>query len=214
MFEKFIAADAHDFRQRYNGCFGFFCRADKKYLVRLSEINSDQSQPYVRFVDKDGQDYLLNSDVDDEEVGFEFIPPRTSWKNTATFGGVLSKRGATRQWIRGVHERNTSFIIPRSKAISVDFNILEEIFLKESPSFLDAYAALETEMKKGRICYAALNGSFALGPFADIMVYDTPIGTYSRDSEGVFQVKLEDVTLFGTEVRDAFNRANARSEVK
>lgn len=205
MFEKFTGEGARDFRQRYQGSYGFFRKGGKRHLVRLTDINSDHSPPFIRFTDKNGESYSLNADAQDD-VGFEFLPPRSCWRNTPTYGAILSRRIATRQWIRGVHDSNTAFVIPRIKNLNVTFQILEELFLAEAPDFL---ATTEAMLKAGLQRYVALNESFAVGPFGEILLFDTAVASFTK-KEDEFVVKLFDSKLFGVEIKDAFTRNNLK----
>lgn len=213
MFEKFTTADARDFRQRYQGSYGFFRNGERRHLVKLTNINHEYDPPRVIFIDKDRIEYTLHADTDRDDVGFEFLPPRSSWKNTWEFGAVLGCRLARRQWIRGLHDSNTTFVIPRIKTIPVDFPILIELFLKPPPSFMEAYTRMTELLKTKNVrSYAAINDSFALDWESNLYCYDRLIGTYKVDA-GNFIVTLKE-SMFFTEVCDAFHRQNVVAVVK
>ena len=206
MFEKFMSTDGRDFRQRYQGSYGFFRDNDKPpLLVKLVEVHHERD-PFVRFVDKDDESYILNADAVSYR-GFDFIPPRSAWKNTSRYGGVLAARLAQRQWSRGICDGNTSFSIPGQRALRVEFGILEALFVTEAPTFEVAYAFMKEQQKEGtRVC-TALSTNFGLDSKGNVFLFDTMIGSYQEKS-GLFTVRLTDDKLFSTEIRDAFKRNN------
>lgn len=204
MFEKFTTVDANDFRQRYLGTYGFFRRGENKPL--LTKINAIDRA--VTFVDRDGISYSLNPDTD-SDIGFEFIPPKAAWHNTNE-GAYLVKRIPARQWLRGVHTKNTQIMTPHGSRAAVDFPILEQIYGK---TVARPAALKQFQEGKGRTCFLAISEQFAVD-FAKNGVWcmDIKIGNYKWDNL-VFKVELDDQELWQTELRDAFNRAGLKMEI-
>ena len=208
MFEKFLSGEARNFRQRYQGSYGFFRKNGIRHLVKLIDIVSDGPTPFVKFVNKDGSDFSLNADAEGD-IGFEFLPPRSCWKNTSSFGAVLSLRIAHRQYIRGIHENNTAFTIPGVTNIKIGFPILSELFLINAPLFDDTYKSLTKNYT-----FSALSDSFALDTKnKTVYLFDKIIGSY-KETDMEFTVFLNDRKMFGTEITDAFTRNNLKVEVK
>ena len=127
MFEKFTSIESPNFRQRYQGTFGFFRKGEKKILVQLNSITTGDSRALVDFSDRNGIKYKLYSDSDDASVGFEFIPPKCQYHDT-TEGTFLVKRIAAKQYLRGICDRNTSIRTVNGNARTVGFDILHAIY--------------------------------------------------------------------------------------
>jgi hypothetical protein len=210
MFEKFTAIDARDFRQRYQGSYGFFVNraSGERRLVQLANINTESRRPTVKFIDKNGIDFSLSSDHADE-LGFEFIPPRSCWKNTSKYGALLSRRVATRQYIRGLHENNTVFEVPAIQNIVVGFDSIDSLYTQKVPSFAELLVQYKGDLSNG---YAALSDYFALGIVNRVMCLDKVIGNYAMNN-GEFIVELTS-PLMQTELVDAFKRNNLKVVIK
>lgn len=208
MFEKFTTVDAHDFRQRYQGTYGFFRRGDFRQLAKLRTIDG-----VVKFCDKDGIEYTLNPDSPND-VGFEFLPPKAGWHNTAS-GAWLVTRLAARQWLRGICSRNTSIGTPHGHRALVDFPILADIYAHDT-KFEDALKSFnQYSAKSGSTGCLALTNQLALSCYKDfsyIFCLDVNIGSWKL-VDGVYKVQLKDPLLWVTEVKDAFARNNLKVEV-
>lgn len=198
MFEKFLSVNAGDFRQRYQGTFGFYSRGGKKKLVRLSAVDTERG--VVRFTDSGNAEFSLNANAS-EEVGFEFITPKACWHNTNK-GAYMVRRVAQRQYQRGISENNTQIIEGKSMGpCYVDFNTLSAIF--ENPITIKEASA------KGHSF--ALSDQFYVGE-QKVWCFNQALGTFTKIGP-VFNVKLNDEVMWGTEVRDAFRRANLGATV-
>jgi hypothetical protein len=211
MFEKFTSQDAANFRQRYINTFGFF-RQDgmKKLLVKINRIDNT-----VGFVDKDGIGYTLNADSAND-VGFEFLPPDAGWSNTDK-GAWLVRRVPARQWSRGICPANTRIYTPGGLNTAVDFDILSKIYEKSTP-IPAALKRFNGPQKRDDTGFLALSPQLALGgrgtgKTSMLYLYDQMIGSATEDNE-VFRVSLDDKEMWGTEVSDAFNRANIKMEMQ
>jgi hypothetical protein len=101
MLEKFQSANSRDFRQRYEGTFGYFTNpvTKSKKLVKLTGVGDTS----VSFTDKEGVKYEA---VADRDLEFEFIPLE---RKLFLSGGHLMyvERKPARQWSRGVCDNNT-----------------------------------------------------------------------------------------------------------
>ena len=210
MFEKFTGADANDFRQRYQGTYGFFLKGGKRILVSLDSITTEDVKQ-VNFSDKDGVKYRLRADSEDDSVGFEFIPPRNSYHNT-TQGTFLLRRTPSRQYSRGVCDRNTVICTAGGHQVSVNFEYLSLLF----GEVLSPRSIIE-KIKEGQWPYersVALSSQFAVHlDHNTVYCLGLGIGTASLD-EGTIKVKLTDPDLWQTELRDCFNRTQIQGTVE
>lgn len=216
MFEKFTRLDAADFRQRYQGTYGHFRRGSKQTLVRLDKVDVDNH--VVIFVDKDGLSYDVQADAGDETIGFDFLPPKMSYHNTPS-GTCLLRRIPQRQFSRGISERNISIRNMSGQGIQVDFKSLGDIFDHTIP------VADALSRAVGKKSFALAERSFALSPqfgvwldAGKIFCFHDSIGnvatTSSLDGElPSLDIKLDDFSLWGTEVKDALARAYIKGTV-
>ncbi len=195
MFEKFLSANADDFRQRYLGTFGFFRKEDgTKLLTRLDTISGRGCS----FSDVRGVTYNLEPDSK-LDIGFEFLPPKSGFFNTA-IGTVLVIRIPARQFQRGVSPNNTALHLLSGKQqehLPLDFPIMEKIYEKNTT----LEQAFE-EFKQKKTHSVALSSQIALDR-ARLWVLDEPIGE-CRYSNGTFKVKLKAPDFWLTETTDAF----------
>lgn len=101
MIEEFTSRGSRDFRQRYEGTYGFYIHPETKrrMLVLISEVRDDA----LRFTDEKRMDYSPNADRGFE---FEFIPLE---KKLFNFGEQICciRRIPARQFQRGVCRANT-----------------------------------------------------------------------------------------------------------
>lgn len=136
MFEKFLSVDAGDFRQRYEGTYGYYTDKKKgaRLLTLLSTVDTNASPKKVHFEDCRGVKFYVNADST-EEIGWEFLPPRSAFYNT-TDGVFYVQRIAARQFQRGITGRNTKIWKVTEKGfdqIKVAFDSLIPIFEKQVP---------------------------------------------------------------------------------
>lgn len=198
MFEKFMSSNAGDFRQRYRGTYGFFITAAKRTLVMLSDVSTENRS--VHFSDSRGVTYQLNVDADDD-IGFEFIPPRSAWHNTSK-GPMLVGRVAARQYQRGICQANTSIRDIHGRNMGVSFETLAPIF--DGREITPAKAS-----EKGMF---AINPHFAVATdIGGVFLYNQRIGAVEKKDDH-FIVKLEKDSMFAVELGDAFRRASIKVE--
>lgn len=193
MFEKFTAAGAADFRQRYEGTYGFYRDENgKRLLTKLSYIRNE----VCVFIDSRGVEYRLNPDAE-SNIGFEFIPPKAAYHNTPN-ETILVSRIAARQFQRGLSYKNTNLwsLMPGGlMQVKMDFPLLERIYLKAiSPR--DAVAAFSTRSS------VAISKQLALTSLGVVFLYEKPIGKYTR-KDNHLSFKLDEPSLWKTEVQDA-----------
>lgn len=204
MFEKFTSLGSMDFKQRYQGTYGFFTNKGKRHLARLENVQAGGSNNYVEFVDRDGMEYKLLQDSVEETCGFEFIPPKCAYYNTPD-GPLIVNRVPARQYLRGICDRNTSIKDLLARSHPVSFETLIKLF-ENKTSVKDALA--NALLSKSAARGVAISSQFAVGFEEEVIkCFNTVIGrcVYVKDS---FVVTLESPELWQQEVTDAFKRAN------
>jgi hypothetical protein len=204
MWEKFTSDNAGDFRQRYQGTFGFFRKDNAPpVLAKLTFV-----EHIVGFVDKRGQTYEVFPDRPGE-IGFEFLPPRAGWTN-AMEGAFYTERVAQRQFSRGVCERNTRIYQLVEKGFAtqpINFNTLEKVYEIKA----DNLAAWNLFVA-GAIPSYSISREFAMTK-ERVFVYSAECGTVKSLSATKVVVALEDDALFRTELSDAFRKIGVTLEV-
>lgn len=201
MFEKFLSSSARDFQARYEGTFGYFTNKGKKTLVQLATVDTESGTVYFR--DIADMTYHLNADAEDADTGFEFLPPRSNWHNTAN-GPYLVQRKAARQWQRGVSPNNIAIYNLRLQGQRVDFPALSAIF--------DKPVDVQTAVAQGGDGFAVSQELAVNVSYATLYLFSEGIGSVVKNKD-VYQVKLNNPDLFNVEVRDAFARANLKLEM-
>jgi hypothetical protein len=205
MFEKFLSTNSRDFRQRYEGTWGFYRDEKKKrMLAQLVSITEN----VCNFVDSRGVQYRLNIDAE-KDIGFEFLPPRSGYFNTDK-GAFLVQRVAARQFQRGISERNVTVAVLISGGHlnqRVDFTTLGKVYENTVP-YKDAREAFE---KKATPSWA-LSPQFALDGGGLVWVLAERIGKYTqKDSNYIFT--LDDPSLWRTEIADAGKAVGCAIEI-
>lgn len=198
MIDSLTRQNAGDFRQRYNGTFGYYTinegpRKGNKILVRLTDVNDSQ----VTFIDSRGSEYYVYAD---SGIPFEFLPLEKRVANTAKGNVIYGCRVPARQWSRGVSERNTSIINLQSRmAVSVNFVNLEALYSAE-----DNYPTAFSEFVKGSRKGAALDKKFSIIKNPDetinVKLFNSDIGVFS---DGVAKI----IPLFKQEFSDMVSRS-------
>jgi hypothetical protein len=197
MFEKFTSDDRGNFRQRYLDTFGFFRNEDKEpLLVKLISIEG-----VVTFADKRGIEYTLYPDSD-KEIGFQFLPPKSGMFNTGD-GAVYVQRSAARQFQRGISGRNTTFYLldgERFITVPVSFGWLEKIFYEK----ITVAAAMESFLVNA-IPSVAISKQFSINGDGQLFVFSKPCGKMLDSTKERIIFKLDDPSLFRTEIKDALS---------
>ena len=204
MFEKFLSSNAENFRQRYEGTFGFYRHKDKRLLVKLTSV----SDAVCTFIDAQSVEYKVNAD-NQSDIGFEFLPPKSKWYNTPDYGALFVQRGAARQWQRGVSQKNVSILTLKNSQLAqmqVSFPVLSNIFEKE----LEAKNVIH-DFIRGTRTSLALSSHFALNGGL-VYFLSEHIGEYSIVGER-FTFRVKDRELVRTELSDAMAAAGCTAEI-
>ena len=192
MKDSLTSNNYQDFRQRYEGTFGFLIKPNdhKKLLVQLVSVNSEQ----VDFLDKNGHYYNV---VCDSGVPFEFIPVDRRVVNLQRGRTVFACRKPARQWKRGVCADNTVFVnIETGKTLSVGFDLIESVYSQDETSYVDYYQ----QYKSGKRFSVALSDKFCVFD-GNLFLYNTKVGSLKDDVAKVS-------TLFRQELSDVCKRNN------
>lgn len=205
MFEKFLSQNLESFRQRYEGTYGFYRNEHgRRLLVKLAAITSEQ----VDFVDRDGIQYHMRPDRPDD-IGFEFIPPKSAWYNTAAYGAVYTQRLAQRQYQRGITSKTieaNSLSKGTFQPRRIDFDLLAMVYEKA----ITPRAAFST-FKDGQSL--AISGQFALDGYGTVRLLKEEIGTYKYDGDKKFTFQLTEPQLWKTEISDAITAMGASASI-
>lgn len=204
MFEKFLSGNADNFRQRYEGTYGFYKVGDKRMLVRLTQISDNRCD----FIDEKNIEWNVRADHPDN-VGFEFLPPRSQWYNTKD-GAMFTHRIANRQFQRGVCGKTLSISVLRGGTMMparVDFSSLTAIYRDN----ISVQEALKLGDEKS---YSfAISPLFSLDPYNhQVRLYEEGIGSYSKSGKK-FSFKLNEPQLWRTEITDALRAVGYTAEI-
>lgn len=203
MFEKFLSENIENFRQRYEGTYGFYRDGgNRRLLVKLTEIAGNQ----CNFVDARGITYNVRPDHPNE-VGFEFLPPKSMWYNTE-YGAMMAQRTASRQFQRGVTSKTLDIVLLHKGTLvprRVDFQNLSAMY-EGKLSSKEALAGLS----EGRSM--ALSGQFAVDHGVVFLLRER-IGTYEQTKANNFRFKLTEPDLWKTEISDAIKAMGCYSDI-
>lgn len=212
MFEKFVQIEAANFKQRYQGTYGFFKKGDNKVLVRLEAIRTGDSRAQVDFIDKDSNAYHLYSDSEDDTIGFEFLPPKSQYHNTTT-GTFLVKRIPARQYQRGICERNTGIRTVNGRAVIVTFESLLSLY-NDKVDHLWKFEQVTAPEYKGDERTFAISSQFAISLDKECLYcLGTEIGM-ARMRYNKLTIKLNDPSLWFTEITDCLTRTGIKGTVQ
>jgi hypothetical protein len=193
MFEKFLSASSADFRQRYEGTYGFYTvEGQRKFLARLDCIDPERRVAY--FVDSNEVSYNINADTA-REIGFEFLPPESAFYNTSD-GVFFMERVASRQFKRGACSSNMrAYLIGQRgfNQVEINFNSLIPVYQK----VISYPKAAESLAKTGIL---ALSPNLMLSP-KGVFVFREMIGTYSGGTNEILVDQKG--AMFITELKDA-----------
>ena len=175
---EYTSGFSRDFRQRYNGVFGFYTTGSgKEILVKISDVGERQ----CKFVDADGDEYFA---YPDKGVSFKFIPVN---RKLFIHNGSLccAQRKPARQWQRGICESNTQIT-------NISGGFVEKIDFQRLISYLSG----------GKDEYFVMRISDKFGFYFDrVYLYDVRIGKKDGDT-----ITLEN-SLFVQELKDAVRDA-------
>lgn len=215
MFEKFTSAGGGDFRQRYLGTFGFYRDGAQRVLSKLTEINIEHTSPHVVFTNKDGDKFVLRADSKRDDRGFEFLPPKNVWSNTAEGIPLLVQRVPARQYQRGICDRNTRIEDFSGNTQEINFEVLDKLYATPI-GVAEAFAAFKKNVRNDVNVGLAVSSQFAVSEAHNsIKCFNIRIGRCRFDpKEEVFKISLDDPSMWLTEVTDAFHRAGIGAEIK
>lgn len=187
MKEEFKSDFWSDFRQRYQGTYGWFEKDNhEKLLVYLRQVDEDR----LSFQDKDGFKFTANADQGNT---FTFIPVVRGCFNYGENGVVVTRRLPARMWKRGVCDENTSiFSLDKQRALSVTFPTLEGVFGNKPNT---AFARFKQTLTGN----AAIDNVFSVVGDG-LYLYENRIGEYANRE---FTLTSD---LFQQEVNDLVNR--------
>lgn len=204
MFEKFFHENSGDFRQRYEGTYGFFVdETGTRMLTKILAIDQESSPRAVHFVDERGVTYTLYADVAGN-IGYEFLPPKSMFHNTE-YGVYYTQRRAARQFKRGVCSENTTIfrlLNGSFEQVRVDFPQLKAIYSRPV-SFDEAFARYKAKLWQS----VALSKNFSLVRGKGVYLLTELIASVGESEDGKYHIKVAPgYSAFTTELRDAFNR--------
>ena len=128
-----------------------------------------------------------------------------------SIGAVLITRIPSRQYARGICDRNTSIRTTYGSALGVNFDTLTKLFL-EKP--ITAKYLMMQPIKKDTDNSFAISPQFTISKlFNTIKCLGVNIGRAEVKDDHVL-VELDDYQLWGTEIIDALRRCEIKGEVK
>lgn len=204
MFEKFTSAHQADFRQRYQGTFGFFVNNEEKKAPMLCKLQFIEDK--ITFLNAKGVSFEIVADTP-RDIGFLFLPPKSGFFNTK-FDAVYVERTAARQFQRGISDRNTRiFVLGETgfAAGAVTFKYLEAVFNE----VLKPEKAWKRFLEKHAASYA-ISSQFAMNR-TRVWVFGVPIGNVVDITDEKVVIKLAEA-LFKTELSDGFRNIGVKVE--
>ena len=196
MLVEYKRGTARDFRQRYEGVYGFYPKSNgEDVLVYVSSVDDR----VMKFTDAKGAAYTAHAD---QGVTFKFIP-----LNRKLFiynkELILANRVPARQWQRGICQGNT-----RMQYVSMMFSDLPISF-----STVEAYLAADKDLYKEFATKLLTSYSGVLSPFigwtnGDLYVTNQKIGSIRSDHVEVTN------EFFIQEIRDCFRDLEIQVPIK
>ena len=168
LIDTLTAKNYEDFKQRYNGCFGFIELENKKdILCRITGVSMDK----VTFDTEGGQGFWAYCDQD---VKFKFFSVTRGWFQSPGQRPVLFMRIPARQFSRGITSGNTSVMqwrLGRVAPIRIGFEELKSLFAPDVQVF---------DPKNGSA--QLISKHFAVSPFIqgncrELYLFDRVVGT-------------------------------------
>lgn len=196
MLVEYTRGTARDFRQRYEGVYGFYPKSNgEEVLVFVSSVN----EQVMKFKDSKGASYTANAD---QGVTFKFIPlNRKLFVYNKEL--ILANRVPARQWQRGICQGNT-----RMQYVSR--------MLSDLPIFfhtVEAYLAADKELYKEFSTKLLTYSSGVLSPLigwtcGDLYVTNQKVGNIRTDHVEVTN------EFFIQEIRDCFRDLEIQVPIK
>lgn len=190
MKEAFTSIGSRDFRQRYEGTYGFYnTDSGEKRLVLLNSINERE----VRFSDAARQEYVALADGGTE---FEFIAPVKKLFAAADTILYISRRVA-RQFQRGVSLANTRIVnLATNSEVSITFTRLVQAYESE-PVNVPLRVTMYRADKRDTVLLSDMLAIVG----TQLYLYGEPIGEVNKEEKKF--ILSED--LFRQEVIDVIN---------
>lgn len=187
MKEQFTSITSRDFRQRYEGTYGFFTTESKqRILVHLATIGENS----LTFTDAKRQSYQANAD---KGVEFEFLSPVKKLFSIDDTIYIIHRRLA-RQFQRGISEGNTIIRdVTSERNGAVNFKRLQAAFSDDQYPVRQRWVQYLT----GKRETVLLSDMFAV--VGDkLYLYKDIIGTFDKEQKK-FKITVE---FFREEVSD------------
>ncbi len=196
MLVEYTRGTARDFRQRYEGVYGFYPKSNgEEVLVFVSSVD----EQVMKFKDSKGASYTAYAD---QGVTFKFIP-----LNRKLFiynkELILANRVPARQWQRGICQANT-----RMQYVSRMLSDLP-IFFHTVEAYLAADKELYKEFATKLLTYSAGVLSPLIGwTCGDLYVTNQKVGNIRTDHVEVTN------EFFIQEIRDCFRDLEIQVPIK
>lgn len=190
MKETFQSMWAGDFRQRYQGSFGFYKTDSGKQLLVLMTNVADN---VAMFVDDKKAVYRAYAD---EGVEFEFIPVKKRLFVQDDRLMLILRRPA-RMWARGVNEANTTIRYVPGGTTQLNFERVKAALVDEPPPFLEMFRNWTEKKRKSLL----LSDQFGMDAVT-LFLYGEPIGEFKELTKEL----VVKTPLFQQEVKDVLAR--------
>lgn len=206
MFDTLTGGNANDFRQRYNGTYGYLSTDSGKLTVLINEVSADR----VSFTDHTGRSFYAYAG---EDVEFEFVPIQRGFiqcheSKTKKLAEVFYlSRIPQRQWHRGIHETNThKSILGNTLQSADDYTFLYILHNSSNLSSKEKY----NRWREHECDCVALNKYFAISANKNVFFLNKLVG--------VFVPKSDTITLWtgiiSQELNDLIQRQKLNIKVK
>jgi hypothetical protein len=194
MIEEFKSDTLADFRQRYQGCYGWFEKSpEQRILVVLDSVDFA-----LKFRDKTGMVFSANPDKGNK---FSFLPVE---KGVHWAGGrvVLCNRIPARQYRRGICADNTSiYQLTTTHTLHPSFDLLETIFGEDENQSIDEFRTAY----KGNV---VLDKMFSIVDNR-VYLYAHLLGVYTPEKQAI----TLNQTIFFQEIYDTVTRNKLDLEI-
>lgn len=131
MYDTLTSNNHEDFRQRYQGSYGWLSVDGKEQIVYITKVSAAK----VMFNTVKDRDFFA---FVDQDVKFKFLPIKRGWYNGISRPCLLT-RIAARQYCRGISSSNTTCMTLSYgnilKPIPISSDVLEAVFNKDHQNF-------------------------------------------------------------------------------
>jgi hypothetical protein len=171
MKEQFTSDGYKDFRQRYEGTFGYYTtETNKRLLVQVTEVNPVE----MKFVDRNRGDYVALSD---KGHVFEFVAPVKRLFDMRGRVALIIRKPA-KQYQRGISASNTQVVLlDTGTVLAPSFNNLSCAFTDDG--FNKQKFAEYVDGKREQV---VLSRMIALVR-DDVFLYNAIVGTVDRQTK-------------------------------